>query len=104
MATMKEFALIFEDLSIEIVEVVIDKNIFSNFCLTNLQNDFRNKLNQYLKEKNYKLRNVIPNTALYSGNFDFEIQTRKATNDEKEEYLLINEEMEYEPFGIFMEM
>ena len=31
MAKMKEFALIFEDLSIEIAQVVIEKNNFSNF-------------------------------------------------------------------------
>lgn len=86
MATRKEYGLIFEDFSVKIVEVVVDKSQFESFCTVGLVNDLENKLKSFLNENNLHPIAIIPDTALYGCKFKETIM-KDATEIEKEEYL-----------------
>lgn len=84
MATMKKYGLIFDNLSVLIAEVVVNKS--QHFCTNGLSNELYGKLQSFLKENNYHPIEVIPDTAL-SGCDYRETIIRKPTKVEKEEYL-----------------
>lgn len=90
MATMKEYGLIYEDMSVKVVAVVVNKGMFNSFCLVGLINDLEKELHSFLNKNNYHPIAIIPDTALYSINFT-ETKIREATEMERKEYLIAYE-------------
>lgn len=91
MATMKEYGLIFEDMSVKIVEAVVDKSKFSSFTNVKIVEDLEKELHRFLNFNNYHPKEIIPDTAFYSGNFK-KTKIREATAIEQKEYLVAYEE------------
>lgn len=91
MAQKKEYGLIFEDLSVKIVEVVVNKNHLKGNFLQPLMNEFEEELHRFLNKYDYSPIAIIPDTALYLGNYANTFM-RDATNLEKREYLQIYED------------
>lgn len=91
MAAMKEYGLIFEDMSVKIVEAVVDKSIFDSFSTVKLAEDLEKELHRFLNSNNYHPKAIIPDTALYSGNF-IKTKIREATEMERKEYLVAYKE------------
>lgn len=93
MATMKEFGLIFEDISVKVVEVVVNKSLYESFCTNKLQNELWEELQSYLKKNNCNPTAILPDTAYHGCNYR-ETIIRDATNIEKKEYLMAYEELQ----------
>ena len=86
MATMKEYGLIFEDKSVKIAEVVVNKSMFDSFCTAGLMGELRRELDSALEKNNYQPIAIIPDTALNGGNYK-ETIIRDANEEEAKLYL-----------------
>lgn len=95
MATMKEYGLIFKDLSVKIVEVVVNKGMFDSLSIVGLTNELETELHNFLNENNYHPIAIIPDTALNNVNYNT-TRIREATKTETKEYLIHYEDSEME--------
>ncbi len=86
MATMKEYGLIFEDKSVKIAEVVVNKSMFDSFCTAGLLEELRKELDSVLEKNNYHPIAIIPDTALNGGNYK-ETIIKDANEEETKLYL-----------------
>lgn len=86
MTTMKEYGLIFADMTVKIAEVVVNKNMFESFCTAVLLDDLRSNLEETLKKDDLHPIAIIPDTALKGGNYT-ETIIRNATKEESQLYL-----------------
>lgn len=93
MATMKEYGLIFEDLSVNVVEVVVNKSSYDY----GIVNDLEKELYLFISENGYKPIAIIPDTALNGGNFT-ETKIREATKQEGKEYLFMYEDDDFDRY------
>lgn len=97
MTTMKEYGLIFEDLSVKVVEVVVNRGMYESFCTTGLINELENELHLFLDKNNYKPIAIIPDTALNGGKFA-ETKIREATKQEEKEYIFMYQDDDFDRY------
>lgn len=91
MRTVKEYGLIFEDLSVKVVEVTVNQPTFAN------ANDLEKELNLFLSQNNIKPIAIIPDTAFYRGTLS-ETKIREATKREAKEYIFQYQEDDFDRY------